>query len=755
MTMQNSDNFTSERPGAAGQAQAAPMPVLHQDTLGDENIRLGDYFAILMERKGLILLVTLLATLVGIGYAVTAPPVYQTDALLQIEQQKPIGLRQLGSDPSSLMSQEPPIVADVEILKSRMVLGTAVKNLGLEYSAWPDYMPVVGSAYARYFEKHNKGLADPMFGMGEYAWGGESITLDNLEVPDSLVGTPLTVVAGQNGQYKVMDPDGKLLMNGEVGRVSETRYGDQQSLKVSISELVARPGTHFTMERVTPLDAIKHVEGNFSVYERSKNSGILGLSLTGTDPQQASEILNEISQVYVKQNIARNSAEAQQSLEFLEHQLPELKKKLTAAEEAYNDYRIEYGSVNLDEETKVMLDRAVKVDQELLELEQKRSEMRQRFKPEHPSMIAIDQKIARLRDKQSDLNQKSETLPKAQQKLLRLSQDVEVNKSLYTKLLSVAQELRVAKAGTVGNVRIIDNAVPMHSAVAPNRKLIVLLACVTGAFLGVVLVLILRALRGGVEDPDEIERNLGLPVYATVIHSDRQAKMNRKTSRHARVLADVAPDDKAVESLRSLRTTLHFSLLGAKNNLIMMTGPSPQIGKSFVTMNLGAVLAQSGKRILLIDADIRKGRLHQMLGLRRDKGVTEMITRDGQPMDYVRKTTIPGLHLLSGGQLPPNPAELLLHESFGRKVLELAEHFDYVLLDAPPILAVTDAAIIGRLAGTSLMVVKDRNHPMRELEQSAKQLQQAGVSISGIVFNDVQLHRQNQQRGNYVYQYKY
>lgn len=751
--MQNSDNFTQKRPSEP--THDTPMPKMHQEALGEETVRLGDYFAILMERKGLILLVTVLTTLVGVGYALTSPPTYKTDALLQIEQQKPIGLRQLSGDPSSLMQREPPIVADVEILRSRMVLGAAVENLGLDVKASPSYLPVIGDTLARYHENRNEGLADPLFGLNEYAWGGESIDLQELEVPDSLLDTPLVLVAGKNGEYTVSEPDGPALLTGQVGQVSEARYGNGQSLKVWVADLVAHPGTRFNIKRVSPLKAIQGLSGRFSVHERSKSSGILNLSLTGGNPEQISDILNEISQVYLQQNIARNSAEAQQSLEFLEHQLPQLKEKLTQAEDAYNDYRIEYGSVNLDEETRVILDSAVKVDQELLELNQQREEMRQKFKPEHPVMIAVDRKIDRLERKQTQLENQSETLPRAQQTLLRLSQDVEVNKALYTRLLSTAQELRIAKAGTVGNVRIIDYAVPMGSAVAPNRKLIVMFSSVCGVFLGVILVLLLRALRGGVEDPDEIERTLGIPVYATVIHSERQTKMNRKTSRHARILADIAPDDKAVESLRSLRTTLHFSLLGAKNNLIMITGPSPQVGKSFVTLNLGAVLAQSGKRILLVDSDIRKGRLHQMLGLPRGKGVTDMITQDDDPMAYVRETTVAGLHLLSGGHLPPNPAELLLREAFSRKVSELSAHFDYVLLDAPPILAVTDAAIIGRLAGTNLMVVKERHHSRRELEQSAKQLQQAGVLVSGIVFNDVHLHRQNQQRGNYVYQYQY
>lgn len=755
MKMQNSDSFTPQRPAPTEQAQAMPMVPTHQEPLTDETVRLGDYFAMLMERKGLILLVTVLATLVGVGYAMTSSPTYRTDALLQIEQHKPIGLRQLSGDPSSLMQQEPPIVADVEILRSRMVLGAAVKNLGLDFSAFPNYMPVVGATLARYYEKRNDGLAEPLFGLNEYAWGGESIDLQELEVPDSLLDTPLVLESGQNDEYTLFESEGQPLLTGKVGQVSEAQYGKDQSLKVWVADLVAHPGTQFTIERVSPLKAIQNLSTRFSVHERSKSSGILNLSLTGGHPESISEILNEISTVYLQQNIARSSAEAQQSLEFLERQLPKIKENLTEAEDAYNDYRIEYGSVNLDEETSVILDSAVKVDQELLELNQQREEMRQRFKPEHPAMMAVDRKMVRLQNKQAQLEGQSQTLPRAQQTLLRLSQDVEVNKALYTRLLSTAQELRIAKAGTVGNVRIIDYAVPMGSAVAPNRKLIVLLSSVCGAFLGVILVLLLRALRGGVEDPEEVERKLGIPVYATVIHSDRQKKMNRKTSRQAEILADVAPDDKAVESLRSLRTTLHFSLLGAKNNLIMITGPSPQVGKSFVTLNLGAVLAQSGKRILLIDADIRKGRLHQILGLSRGKGVTEMVTQDGDPLSYVRETSVPGLHLLSGGRLPSNPAELLLHESFGRKISDLSRHFDYVLLDAPPILAVTDAAIIGRLTGTNLMVVKERSHSLRELGQSAKQLQQTGVAISGIVFNDVHLHRQNQQRGNYVYQYQY
>ena len=193
----------------------------------------------------------------------------------------------------------------------------------------------------------------------------------------------------------------------------------------------------------------------------------------------------------------------------------------------------------------------------------------------------------------------------------------------------------------------------------------------------------------------------------------------------------------------------------------MVAGSSPKVGKSFTSVNLAAVMASSGQKILLIDADLRRGYMHRYFGEERGEGLAEFITtattgEEFNAKSYVRSSNISGLDFITTGKLPANPAELLLHESFKQLLDALAAVYDYIIIDSPPVLAVTDASIIGKNAGTTLLVVKANFHTLRELEQTNKQLQQAGVAVKGIVFNDVDINSgRYAYGGKYVYQYKY
>jgi len=280
--------------------------------------------------------------------------------------------------------------------------------------------------------------------------------------------------------------------------------------------------------------------------------------------------------------------------------------------------------------------------------------------------------------------------------------------------------------------------------------------------LGIITVFVRRMLHQGIEDPDLIEKLLNTPVYATVPHSkDQQENSRRLNTKHSSsypqpaILALTHKEDLAIESLRSLRTTLHFAFLEAKNNIIMITGPSPAIGKSFISVNLAAVMAEAGKKILLIDGDMRKGSAHQMIGTSRENGLSDLIMGAIGMETAILKTVHPNLDFIPAGAIPPNPSELLLHERFDLLLKNISQHYDLVIIDSPPVLAVTDAAIIGRLASATLMVVKAGQHPARELEQSAKRLLQAGVNLKGIVFNDLPESSSRAGYGNYVYQYTY
>jgi tyrosine-protein kinase Etk/Wzc len=517
-------------------------------------------------------------------------------------------------------------------------------------------------------------------------------------------------------------------------------------------------GQRFYVQKWPRVSAINSLQSRLSVREKSDWSSVLSATLEGTDPESVRQQLDGIADAYVRQNVERKSAEAEKTLEFLDEQLPTVRQRMEAAELSLNSYRLEKGSIDLPLETQSILATIVQVENELNTLEQEREKVTLAFTGNHPTVIALDRQIRRANNELAELNSQVRDLPTTQQEVLSLIRDVEVNTVLYTSLLNTAQELRVAKAGTVGNVRVIDYAVEPTIPVSPRKFRILLLSILLGGFLGVAAAFARKALKGGVEDPDLVENHVHVPVYATILHSKRQQKIYgdlKSKQVNSAILAEDSPDDAAIESLRNLRTALHFGMMDVKNNCIMIAGPSPEIGKSFISVNLAAVLTSNNKKVLLIDGDMRRGHLHEYLGVSRDNGLSEFISGEIPIGGALRETRINGLTFIPTGRIPPNPSELLLHKRFTNCLSVLTPRYDHIIIDSPPILAVTDATIIGQMAGGTLMVLKSGEHPMREIDQAVKRLQQSGVNLRGLLFNDVSIQSQRYGAGKYSYQYSY
>jgi len=744
------------------------VPVNYPRGQDNDKIDLVEIFSIFIENKWLIVFTTVAALAIGFGITFIATPVYQADAMLQVEEKK-------SSQPlyPGALDVQVTAMAEIHLMKSRMILGSAVKNLNLEIIAEPKYFPVIGNAIARRFQQHhvNNEVSSPLFGQKQYAWGGEAIRVDTFTVPPTWLGKELILIAGKQGHYRLMYKDNDkdeflLLLEGEVGKLARKQLEDrQQSIALFVSLLRARPDTQFRIMRQSLSDAISFLSEHVQVEEKDKNTGIVEFTMQSANPKSAEQTLNEIANIYVRQNVEQKSAEAQKTLEFLEKQLPLLKEQVEASTDALNSFRTIKGSVDLDIETQDVLKGVVELKTQITLLEQKRDELRTKFTQWHPSVIAIEKQIARLQDQFNSHQKQIEVLPETQQVILRLSSDVKVNTELYNTLINNAQTLRVSKAGTVGNVRIVDYAELPTLPIKPKKVMILVFSFFLGLISGIALAFIRKALYRGVEDPDLIEKQLNIPVYATIPHSTQQEKFNirlkkayKQQSNKLSILALENKDDLAIESLRSLRTTLHFAFLEAQNNIIMITGPSPGIGKSFVSINLATVLADAGKKILLIDGDLRKGTFHKSLALSREPGLSELISNTISLDAAMHKIPMTNFDFISTGAIPPNPSELLLHERFGNLLANISKHYDHVIIDSPPVLAVTDAAIIGRMASVTLMVVKAGQHPMRELEQSTKRLTQAGVQLKGFVFNDVpeasSIYGYGSY-GRYIYQYSY
>jgi tyrosine-protein kinase Etk/Wzc len=444
--------------------------------------------------------------------------------------------------------------------------------------------------------------------------------------------------------------------------------------------------------------------------------------------------------------------------------LPALKEQMEEATAALNDYRIREGSIDLNLETQNVLNGAVDLKTQITLLQQKRDELRQKYTESHPTIVSIDKQIGRLHEQMTAYDKKIKVLPDTQQAILRLSRDVEVNTELYTTLLNNAQTLRLAKAGTVGNVRIVDYAVPPDAPIKPRKALIISLAFVLGLILGIAALLIGRLLKRGIEDPNLIEQRLHIPVYATIPHSKHQKVLNNRLKRISSpnntlpvTLALEDKEDLAIESLRSLRTILHFAFLDAPNNILLVAGPSPNVGKTFVATNLAITMSDAGKKVLLIDGDMRKGSMSRILGIGREQGLSELILGAIKTDDAIHKIPGTNIDFIPTGAIPPNPSELLLHERFGIFLERINKQYDLVIIDSPPVLAVTDATIICRQVSATILVVKAGEHPMRELEQSTRRLIQAGANLKGVVLNGVAVLSggRGYGYGQNVYQYNY
>lgn len=717
-----------------------PNPMDLRGAEPEPEISLGELLANLWGGRFLLLGATSLTLLLGGFYVWRKSPIYQVDALLQIEDKKGGKGGPAMVALEGLLDQPAMAKAEIEIIRSNLVLGRAVEALSLDIRAIPYQNPLLGNALYRNSPDQPE------------------LLIERFEVPSHLLGKWFKVIAGAGGAFRWEGPGGEALGAGRPGEVLKATL-EGGGLVLQVRRLAGRPGQHYELVRQPMLFVLDELREDLRVSERGKLTNILGLSYEHRSPVRGAEILNEIISQYVRQNIDRKAEEASKTLAFLQEQMPQLRGRLEVAEERLNQYRKRTGSVDLPEEAKMLLKQSVDLDGQVLMLGQKKQELLRTYKPDSDVVLTLDQQIIKLTTESRSLDAKVRGLPGTQQEMVRLMRDVQVNTELYTALLNNAQQLQVAKAGEIGNARIVDHAMPSLKPIKPQRTAVMVLAGLLGFLFGVGLVMLRRALHRGVEDPRLIERRLGLPVVVTIPHSEMQADIQKAIKQHREgihLLAHSYPNDMAVESLRSLRTSLHFTTMDAKNSVVLVSGPSPGIGKTFVTANFAAVAAQAGTRVLAVDGDLRRGTLHHPFALNeRGRGLSEVLAGQAKWAEVVHREVLQGLDLITTGTLPPNPAELMMGKRLSDFIQEVSADYDLVLIDAAPVLAVTDPVILASHVGTVLLIAKAEAHTLDEFRTALQRFQNGGAKVKGCIFNDVRPIKFGYEYYRYTYHYKY
>ena len=673
-------------------------------------ITLLEALQILWNKKFILLLFLVVGAAVGFTIANWLRPQYTSDILLQIDVKGGKAGKAMG-EMGALLDVASPADAEIELLKSRMVLSYVVEAEHLCFNA----VPVgIGDRF-----RHKEGRMD----------------LDSLYIPEIARSEKWMAKATGYETYDVIAPDGSVLLQGKVGEMFRAPYGGD-TLNIHVSKMLTEPDQLFRLSQSDDLAAILALKNGLKVTEKGKQTGIIEASYNHRYPDRAASIMNTIAKTYLRQNVEMRSAEAAKTLEFLEKQLPAVKKKLDSTEKILADYRYSIGSVDMTGETQAHLEKERELQKQLLDLEQQRQAAMRLFKEEHPNVQTIVKQQNRLRFEISKLKKNAEKMPLTQQEVLRLKEDVAVNNEVYTEMLNKVQQLRVVRAGEVGNVRIVDMARINRLPSKPKKLNIIICSTAASFMLGVLLVFFMRMMRNGVRSVSEIERETNTSVIARVPENGDKNVMHKYTKTRKPFVVQY-PDNTVSESIRSILTAIDFSyIMNKEHQVIMVAGIIPNAGKSFISTNLAAAYALLGKKVLYIDADMRKG------SCRFSKiGLTDVLMGKKTFEEAVyRGVEVDGLDILEAGKFKMVAFELLRGGMFKKLLEDLRPKYDLIIIDTPPTGLVADAYMIYPLVDLTLVVLSYGLHSMDAIKESLQNLDRYGDKPKAFVLNHCDDH---------------
>jgi tyrosine-protein kinase Etk/Wzc len=693
----------------------------------------------LWVRKWLVLGLTLIGAAIGAAVGQLPPNQFRTTALVQIEPMSGgitlptelIGELLLGRDQANSLETE------THVIRSRLILDAVIDDLRLDIVVIPQQAPFVGEVLMRRHLPVIDGLLAPA-----YARANERLVVDDFAPPPGVDRVSLLVLDG--GRIRATLPDGATVEGAVPGTLDLPGGGT-----LGVTRLEAPAGRVYTVARRPHRLAANEIRAALTVRPRGF-TGIVDFTLTGTSRDNIIGILNAVIDNYQDQNLRRRSAEIDQSIVFIESQLPEIRTQLAQASEALQRFRRERQQDELSLGTQDLLRRILEIETRLEEIAFGKEQALRRVTENHPDYRALISEEELLRGRLDNLRRDLAEVPEAERELATLVEQAERTQQLEIQLSGRIEQLRVLRASTVSNIRILERA-EAAPHIGPDRRRPIALGALAGFVLAAIWLYARNYLRRGIDDTRAIEQ-LGLSLFATIEKVPALSAVKASDPRYGVVLND--QNGTAAEAFRSLRTGMRFSLAAAGAKSLMITSCAPGDGKSFVSLNLALVSGQAGTRVLLIDADMRRGFLRQYFGLPRNgPGLSDLLAGESDLDRLLHRHEASGIDFLPSGRYPPNPAELLAGPLF-RKFLDYAQDsYDLVIVDAPPVLSVTDPAIIGQHVGMSLLVVRHLVTTQPEIQLAARALSNTGIALSGVVLNQFDLR--GSRYGSYGTRYGY
>ncbi|MFT5895982.1 MAG: tyrosine-protein kinase Etk/Wzc, partial [bacterium] len=645
----------------------------------------------------------------------------------------------------------PGIKEEANLLQSRRVLSPVVDAFNLRTNAEPKRVPVLGAVtqripmLAQILENFSYTLS--------YAWGDASIEVDQLTVPRRLEDIELTLTVLSGGEYSLNDEDQVLIERAAVGNQIAVEFSNQGPLIVQISEIRAPEGVQFSLVRSSLQSTVTALRSSLSTETTDSKTRMMNVKLRGTDPVHIADLTNAILAEYTSVKLGSQNRSSDAELLVFEEQLPRVEAELRASEVALSEFRRNSNSFNQDTQINFKLAQLDKLETDLLEKEVERDDLLKRYTLDHPTPKRLQKAIDVLNDKIRQVRGTIQSAPNTQRELAILEDELDTKRNLFIEISEKLQKLKLANVGNVGEVQIIDDALPPRKPVSPSTLLAIAGGTLATLFLYTLYLTLRSALSTVISDQDSLERASGLPVFMNIPKSSAQRRIGSPVTLDPRkllpgantgdvskaissnVLALSKPEDYSIENLRGLRSMLEDLMAEANNNVLMFTSPLPSMGKSFLSLNLAVLVAQTGKKVLLIDADYQRGQLHKSLGLPSGPGLPEVVRGKSELKETVKPTSISNLYCIARGYSGGNGSEIPSAKEFGAFLNVVAPRFDIVIIDTPPVLSVSTAASLGKHAGSTIMVVKEGEVKEPQLNEALKRLTFSGVRISGCIMN--------------------
>ncbi|TXD98088.1 polysaccharide biosynthesis tyrosine autokinase [Psychrobacter frigidicola] len=727
----------------------------------NNDINLLSLLSVLLRGWKVVVFLTLLGWLIGVLYSRYETPIFKSDALIQVDKSSQ-GISALGSNISELVSPDVgPAQTEVRLIQSRMILKPVVDLLHLSVRLND---PTVNS-----WDRIKNNRTDTQFNTPE----GVSLKTENgqvevsqFNVSQDYLNRPFTLVRSDTGF---------VLSNGFddfKGQLNQPHLfkGTDGVIQITVTDLPA--GAHpINISKQSLQDTTDSINSALTVTELDSSTGILQLSLTGANQQQITSILKQIIISYVDQNQSRGSEETTTTLKFMETQIPLLKQKLEDSEAVFNEFRKNSGSIDINQEAGLLVGKIDGIDNQLNELKLKKADLTTYYTEDHPLVVQINDQLKVLNAKQREVEGKITDLPEIQKEFLKLSEDMGINREIYLTMLKNYEQLKIVKAGQIGNARIVDLPISTYRTIAPKKQQLIMLATLSGLLLGILLVFLRSLLNNTVKDPNRLETKTGVPVIATIPRSLSLTRLGKNKNTPNRLLAYVDHNSLSYEAIKSLRTHLMLDIPGEEKsgqraNVILITGESIGVGKSFISANLTEVFGQLNKKVLIIDADMRMGELHKVFNIEQNVGLADYLSQDDALLqnnerpqtdnsltNFIHPTAMNNIDFMPRGQQPHNPTSLLASDRLGELMSEVNAYYDYIVIDSPPILAASDAVILSRYTDKVLLVTRYNSSMEGQLVYAIKQLTKAHVQVDGIVLNDVQQDLMNKYSYHYNYAY--